>query len=103
MLTIKPSVLSANVNSREYCNIFRIAQIANAEEIDKVEATKKRNQRQRSLEHDAEETHRTEAAKKRNQRICQIKNDTQRDHLRNFKRAVLFVPIFICSCCHVKH
>ena len=28
---------------------------------------------------------------------------TQTDRLRKFKRAVMFGPIFVCSCCHVKH
>ena len=67
------------------------------------EATFTRNQRKSKLKNDPMELHRVEAKYKRNQTIDKQKRVTASDRLRKFKRAVLFGPIFVCSCCHVKH
>ena len=69
------------------------------------EAQKKRQERERKrkLIDKTEETHRVEAKRKRIERTNLKIGVTQTDRLRKFKRAVLFGPIFVCSCCHVKH
>ena len=76
---------------------------SNPEEIHIIEAKIKRKQRGRKLESNPEETHIIEAKIKRNQRAKTRNSRSQNDRLRNFRRAVLFGPIFVCSCCHVKH
>ena len=75
----------------------------NPEELHKVEAMKRRTQREIELESNPEELHEIEAKSKRNQRNHNKTKINQIDRLRNFKRSVLFGPIFVCSSCHVKH
>ena len=74
-----------------------------ADETHKTEAAKQKEQRKRKLIDDADETHRAEATRKRNDRTNFQMKVTQTDRVRKFKRAVMFGPIFVCSCCHVKH
>ena len=75
----------------------------NPDELRRDEATMKRKQRERKVENNPEELCRVEATKKRDQRMKKIKQITQSDRLKNFKRAVVFGTIFVCSCCYVKH
>ena len=77
--------------------------IDDTDETHKNEAAKERMIRARQLRNDADETHRAEATRKRNDRTNLQMKVTQTDRVRKFKRAVMFGPIFVCSCCHVKH
>ena len=75
----------------------------NAEELHRVETGTKKKQRERKMDENANKLHIIEAKIKRNQRAKTRNSRSQNDRLRNFRRAVLFGPIFVCSCCHVKH
>ena len=59
--------------------------------------------RERKLIHDTERTRQEEAQKKRQKRENFSLNTTRIERLKRFKRAVMFGPIFTCSCCHVNH
>ena len=67
------------------------------------EATEKRKQRQKKIDIDADGIMNREAQKKRQNRENLKMNITRIERLKRFKRAVMFGPIFTCSCCHVNH
>ena len=60
-------------------------------------------QRERKLLHNREGTLQEEAQKKRQKRENLSVNITRSERLKKFRKAVMFGPIFTCSCCHVKH
>ena len=66
-----------------------------AEEVDKS--------RQRQKEADLESFKKKQAKQKTKLRQTQNSNIDDRQRIYNFKRAVLFGPIFICSCCKRRH
>ena len=75
----------------------------NSEELHRVENRKKKTQREEKMDKNADKLHIIEAKMQRNHRAKSRNNRSQNERLRNFRRAVLFGPIFVCSCCHVKH
>ena len=68
------------------------------------EERKLEKQRERNLKRETnEESFRKEMKlEKQEQRRKKVENTDKQTRLRNFNRAVLFGPIFICSCCHRK-
>ena len=75
----------------------------NAKTVHHIEASQTREHRNKRLNANAKKVHRIEAANKQKQITNEKQKITEADRLRKYRRAVLFGPIFVCSCCHVKH
>ena len=74
-----------------------------AKELHRAEAKRKQKDRISKLNINEKETLRHEAVIKKNKRVNLKMKINRKIRLQKFKRAVLFGPIFVCSCCHVKH
>ena len=74
-----------------------------SDELRKYEASEKRKQRDKKLLNDAMGTRQCEAEKKQQVREKLKTNITKTERIKKFKRAVIFGPIFTCSCCHMNH
>ena len=90
---------------KEYLKIKKQTERQKAREKDeeghqRAMAEEKQTQRQKAREKDETGYQRTRADKIQAHRLKEKEQTDDRQRIFNFKKSVMFGPIFICSCCH---